>query len=207
MIYLAENLRRLRKAADLTQEEVAEALSVSPQTVSKWERQETMPDIAMLPALSNLFHVSTDLLLGMDRINAADTIAGIFRAGHALLKGGDRKAAAAVYEQALTLYPGDPAILCDLGMVLALEEDGASLNRAEALCRKVLEKDTGKVSYTARAALCYILEKMGKKDEALAAARFLPHQRESREVITADLQAGLSADELNGHIRYICLGE
>ena len=51
MIYLSEQLRALRRARDLTQEEVASALHVSPQSVSKWERGESYPDIELLPAL------------------------------------------------------------------------------------------------------------------------------------------------------------
>ena len=38
MIYIAENLRALRKRCELTQEDVAQAAGVSPQSVSKWER-------------------------------------------------------------------------------------------------------------------------------------------------------------------------
>ena len=207
MNYLADNLRALRRAADLTQEEVADALSVSPQTVSKWERQETMPDITLLPAIANYFKVTTDFLLGMEMINHQSAISSVFTTGHYFLRIGDRKAAAAVYEEGLKLHPGDTGMLCDLAMVLAMEEDEASLARAEELLRRVSDADTGKTGYTARAALCYLLEKRGKNADALLVSKQLPHQRESREVIVSDLQTGLSTEELNGHIRYICLGE
>ena len=63
MIYLAENLRNFRKRMGMTQEEVAEAVFVAPQSVSKWERGETTPDIELLPALARLFETSTDALL------------------------------------------------------------------------------------------------------------------------------------------------
>ena len=42
---------------ELTQEDIAEMLRVSPQSVSKWERGDTYPDITLLPALANLFKV------------------------------------------------------------------------------------------------------------------------------------------------------
>ena len=51
--YFAGNLKKLRKNADITQEKLAECLGVLPQTVSKWERAETYPDIETLPSLAN----------------------------------------------------------------------------------------------------------------------------------------------------------
>ena len=61
------NLRiaELRKWTGLTQQELGERLSVSFQTVSKWENGVTMPDLTMIPALTECFQVSADELLGM----------------------------------------------------------------------------------------------------------------------------------------------
>ena len=55
----------LRKSRGFTQQELADRLGVSFQTVSKWENRVTMPDITMLPALAELFEVSVDELLGL----------------------------------------------------------------------------------------------------------------------------------------------
>ena len=43
MIYLPENLKKYRVLKDLTQEDVAEYLGITPQSVSKWERGESYP--------------------------------------------------------------------------------------------------------------------------------------------------------------------
>ena len=51
MLYLAENLKKYRVMKNLTQEDVADYLKITPQSVSKWERGETYPDITLLPAL------------------------------------------------------------------------------------------------------------------------------------------------------------
>ena len=48
----SENLRRLRKAKDIKQEALAEAMNVSRQTVSKWENGTAMPDFKKLNALA-----------------------------------------------------------------------------------------------------------------------------------------------------------
>ena len=60
----SENLRRLRKAKDIKQEALAEAMNVSRQTVSKWENGTAMPDFKKLNALAKYFGVTMDELLG-----------------------------------------------------------------------------------------------------------------------------------------------
>ena len=54
MLYLPENLKKYRILKNLTQEDVAEYLRITPQSVSKWERGESYPDITLLPALANI---------------------------------------------------------------------------------------------------------------------------------------------------------
>ena len=58
-----EKLVKLRKEKGMTQEELANEIGVSRQSVSKWELGECEPDIAKLKEISKLFHVSTDFLL------------------------------------------------------------------------------------------------------------------------------------------------
>lgn len=55
-----------RKRLNLTQDRMAELLGVTAQAVSKWENDQSCPDIAMLPRLAELFGISTDELLGME---------------------------------------------------------------------------------------------------------------------------------------------
>ncbi len=64
---LGERIAYYRKAANMTQAELAEACSVTAQAVSKWENNLTAPDIALLPRLAELFHITTDELLGAER--------------------------------------------------------------------------------------------------------------------------------------------
>lgn len=58
-------IKQLRHKAGLTQEELANQLGISAQSVSKWENAITMPDINLLPALSGVFGVSIDELFDL----------------------------------------------------------------------------------------------------------------------------------------------
>lgn len=71
---LGENIKRLRKEKGITQEKLAEYLSVSFQSVSRWERGESFPDITLLPLLSKFFCVSVDELLGVNEANDEERI-------------------------------------------------------------------------------------------------------------------------------------
>ena len=64
MMTFQENFTDLRKKAGLSQNEIAEKLHVTRQAVSRWERGETVPAIETLQAISSLFQVSINTLLG-----------------------------------------------------------------------------------------------------------------------------------------------
>lgn len=63
----SDKLIALRKKAGWSQEELAERLNVSRQSVSKWESAQSMPDIDKILQLSSLFSVTTDCLLKIRR--------------------------------------------------------------------------------------------------------------------------------------------
>ena len=63
---LGENIRKFRLRMKLTQEELAGKLHVSPQSVSKWERSESLPDTAMLPDIADSLGVSLDRLFARE---------------------------------------------------------------------------------------------------------------------------------------------
>ena len=61
---LAENIRKYRKDKNLSQDELAEKLGVSRQSISLWENGQTQPTIENIIALAKIFNVSTDAILG-----------------------------------------------------------------------------------------------------------------------------------------------
>ena len=59
----SERLLTLRKEMDLTQEQLAEKMNVSRQSISKWESGQAVPELEKIIALSTIFDVTTDYLL------------------------------------------------------------------------------------------------------------------------------------------------
>lgn len=64
-----EKISRSRQNAGLTQEELALRLGVTPQAVSRWERNQSMPDILLFSDLCRVLHVSADSLLETSHSN------------------------------------------------------------------------------------------------------------------------------------------
>lgn len=63
---IGKRIMENRKRLELTQDALAERLGVTAQAVSKWENDQSCPDIAMLPKLAEIFGITTDELLGRE---------------------------------------------------------------------------------------------------------------------------------------------
>lgn len=81
---LGNGITNLRKKNNLSQEELAEKIGVTRQTISKWELEETAPDIKQAKELSKIFNVSLDELTNNDinnilieKVNNTERLAGI----------------------------------------------------------------------------------------------------------------------------------
>ena len=62
---LGEKIADLRKERGITQENLAGTIGVSPQAISKWENNATMPDIMLLPIIADTLGVTIDELFGI----------------------------------------------------------------------------------------------------------------------------------------------
>lgn len=73
---LGKMIFELRKAKNVTQEEMAAELGVTAAAVSKWENGYTLPDVMMLCAIADYFQVTTDELLGQtkEEINNGNSV-------------------------------------------------------------------------------------------------------------------------------------
>ena len=63
---LGEKIKKLRKENKMSQEELAEKLGVSRQSISLWETGKTQPSLDIITMLASLFETSIDMLVGND---------------------------------------------------------------------------------------------------------------------------------------------
>lgn len=139
--YLAENIRKYRKAFNMTQDELAEKMDITLGTVSKWERGSSEPDLDYIMDMAEIFGISVDALIGYSmrgsNVNLLmDRIKQLFE---------ERKLAEAVdeCEIALLKYPNNFKLVylaADMYMIFGFETEKSSYyEKAKELFRHSLE--------------------------------------------------------------------
>ena len=128
----AENLVELRKYHDFSQEELADMISVSRQTLSKYETGESLPDIEKCKRLANVFGVTIDDLISYDKKNEDNLGLGVPPKGKhifGMVKVGDKGQIVipAKARQIFDINPGDSII------VLGDEEQGIALIKEKGI--------------------------------------------------------------------------
>ena len=110
-IFIGENIKRLRTAKAVTQEQLAEALNVSSVAVSKWERGETMPDISLLPKLAYYFQTTIDELMNYDACSVELEIQEFLKTHRQASEALDRKTRQSLSSDAYKRFPNDYRVM------------------------------------------------------------------------------------------------
>ncbi len=186
-LLIGENIRRLRRQRDLTQEEVAAHLGISPQSISKWERGDGYPDITMLPVLANYFSVSVDELIGMDEIAKSRKYTEL----NLLWKENNEKNLhhdnVLLMRKALKLFPNNALLLVQLSTSLekldgAEEERAHNLRESIALQEQILRYgEDSEIRGATLYNICFTYWKNGEREKALEYAKKLPNLYKARE--------------------------
>ena len=121
---LNNRIKALRKAKDITQEQLAEMIGISPQAVSRWECGTTFPDIMLLPRLAEVFNITTDELLGVNEKEKRQEIDFIISEAEKLIDKNITAEPILHLRKALDKYPNNDRLLCTLLYALyAASED------------------------------------------------------------------------------------
>ena len=174
-IRIGENIKRLRKAKSVTQEQIAEVLGISVTAVSKWERNETYPDITLLFPLARYFEVTLDELMGYDeeRIQAeiGETL-GLYRSLWLTEPEKAREVIVKAYRDYPNAYPVMHHYMWNLAGDMADNDKDTLLARKEeflAICDKLLSGCTEEtVRLNAWNMKAKLLHAEGRTEEALA---------------------------------------
>lgn len=144
-ITIGENIKRLRRERNVTQEQLAEVLNISTAAVSKWERGETYPDITLLFPLAQYFSVSLDDLMGYDAEKEAAEVKAIIQKVREM-RGRPEKEILAFMKDAYLAHPNNYEIaetyLVILGGNLADNDPALLIERKDeisALCDKIID--------------------------------------------------------------------
>ena len=186
-LLIGENIKRIRRERDLTQEEVAAHLGISFQSISKWERGDGYPDITMLSALVNYFGISVDDLLGVSEIAKSDRYNEINVIWEENNQKGLHNENVMLMRQALKKFPNNALLLVQLSTSLEKldgtdDEKLKNLRESIAIQEQILRYgEDSEVRGATLFNICFAYWKIGEYEKALEQAKKLPNLYKARE--------------------------
>ncbi len=190
-----KTIKNLRRKHDMTQERLADALSISPQAVSRWETDMAMPDISLIAPLCNLFHVTADELLGIDLNHKDEAVKALCDEAHKYLSRGYFEKAREIFEEGMKRFPDNCNIIDGL-MSVAFQQknrtgDQKYLEETIKLGEKLLSQSTDDHQrHSAIQVLCFSYRDAGRLDEAIKMAEAMPYMVLSQEMLRTPLYTG-----------------
>lgn len=193
-------VKRLRRERNMTQEQLAEVLSISPQAVSRWETDVSMPDISLIAPLCNLFNITSDELLEIDNTRRQEDVKDICEEAEKYSQRGYLEKAREILEDGLKKYPEHSDIVYELMYVSHAQygnTNGAKyLDETIRWGEKILAQSTeDNQRHGAIQLLCYCYRDVGRLDEAVKMAESMPFMCESQEMLLSRIYSGNKAYE------------
>ena len=205
IICLGENIRRLRTANGITQEQFGYELGVSAQAVSRWENGATYPDIAMLPMIADFFHVTLDELMGRGRELDTNEREAFFKSMSELRHRGEVAEVLEAYDKMLQKHPNDAYLLHGKANVLYYSQfkktqDMSVAKEIISICNKINCSNHIGMQCGATALLVRVYAKIGEVEEARKLANALPSFEVGRELLISECLQGAEQKE---HYQYL----
>ncbi len=192
---IGKSVRALRQERNVTQEELANAIGVTAQAVSKWERGEGYPDITLMPRIARYFEVSLDTVYGIDKTEEKQEIRGLINRTRGNMGAGERET---LLREGLEKYPGSFELMAELAD--ALVSGRKNPEEALSLYEEVLARCTDQaVRSSAYAGICRVLEEMGRHKEAVRAAEKLPEMTQTSAYMLSRI---LTGEKLIRHLQH-----
>ncbi|MBE6626737.1 MAG: helix-turn-helix domain-containing protein [Ruminococcaceae bacterium] len=119
-IKIGQKIKQLRQRDGRKQEDLANALGVSPQAISRWEASGGYPDMELIPAIANYFNISIDELFGYSKDRGDKLKAILSKADKAIGENGDMTECVEMLRAAIEEFPSEPKLYMNLGFALDL---------------------------------------------------------------------------------------
>lgn len=205
LICLGENIRSLRVAKGITQEQFGYELGVSAQAVSRWENGATYPDITMLPMIADFFDVTLDELMGRGRELDVCEREAFFKRMHDMYDRGEVADILEAYDKMLQKHPNDAYLLHGKANVLYYSQfkkhqDMSVANEIISLCNKINCSSNSGMQCGANALLVRVYARIGQLEEARKLANGLPSFEVGRELLILECLQGA---ERNAYCQYL----
>lgn len=187
-IKLGEKIKELRKRDGRKQEDLANALGVTAQAVSRWELGGSYPDMSMIPAIANYFHITIDALFGYNNDRDTKIKDYVKKANHLALFGNEDDMAECIrlMRKGLEEFPSEPELQIRLAHALLskgiqeTEKPNMYLEEAATLYEEVSAQNS-----TVIAPLIDTYTLMGEYEKAEKKALEQPKVEMCREVLLA----------------------
>jgi len=138
-MYFSAKFKELRRAHDLTQEQIADIFHVSPQSVSRWETGVNYPDIEILPHIAVFFKVTVDELLGTQQIAGEEKAKEYRRDICHLLNVGNAGGAVEMARRAVKEYPVNYYLQSHLIQALCTDNADSHKDEIIAIGERIME--------------------------------------------------------------------
>ena len=194
-IKFAETMKKLRKDRGNTQEELAEHLGISVQAVSKWERGDGMPDIALLPRIASFYDTTVDFLLGCDSVRKQEDIAVFKEKAQVLINQGKRRERLELCRAYQKKYPNDENVMFELMHDLFSLDSIGNGDEIITIANRLLNSNNTEYHFGAVQMLAFTNSKLGNYDIAVKYARSIPANRDI-------LRSVLNGEELVEHCKW-----
>ncbi len=205
---IGSTIKNLRRAKDMTQEQLAEYLGITSRAVSQWECDRTAPDISQIPALCHVFDVSSDVLLGIDIEKNNQEIRNYLAKADELGYQGKNLERTALLRQVNKKFPRDYKVMQSLAHSLVCQycKNGSKeYGEVFDLCNRILAECTDSaIRYEAIDTLGTAYGYAGKTDEMLKLAKEMPRVHFSYEnFMTYRWKGDADFEDFQGYLSFL----
>ena len=202
-IIISENMRELRRSRGITQEQLADFLTVSPQSVSKWETGSGMPDITFLPKIAAFYNVTVDDLLGVGEIRKQERLDWYEAESRKLQNVGKIPDSVALWREALKEFPNEHKVISELAHAIFYQnsDDTERYNEIIELEERILRESTDQeLRDGAIQLLCLSYDNLGDSEKAKEYANMGGDMYCSRQSLLSQVLKDDEREKYNKHL-------